>query len=675
MSLGSPEYNGVRYKPHADTAFLRVGADILNWSDEENDEKGKERRIAMFESFGLLVPRNKNGDLGWDWRAYEDVGNPGNILIGGEATGSVGVPTSMVMVADDGQIITVERQHEPKSTTPPLTTGLTSPADSVWRTLVVRVAQTRYAPGVILLTNGVVAFLGTGTDFTRFSAVTTNGVPIGTRIQVNAADSVPLAGEYEFDTIATGTTGNLTTATTPTATGTVPFSVVGTYQLASPAAVADRDIYQRVVPEFQLVARTMTPAAGDYVIADVWYDGVTVRLIDRRKKNLLRFRDPLSQMYPPALVPMLDVDVTSPFTGMTQQEWQFLASGNQNGDVSVTVSNALLGHDLFVFAIDAAANARLYRYEHITGVGGPPMGFGTQTLLSTAYTGANGTHPHMIRVATQIGTELFIVVYENGAGDLLMRTSTNKVAWSGASVIWQPTAIDALDTVTEPYLIELKNGRIACYAIYFDNSAGNRNVRVIYTDDKTTTWNTTGNAGIAVTTVTVNPITCVSAAQDLTRGTVYVVRCQNSLIRVSLIIDEGGITAEDTGSLDLGRIVDAASVMADCDCWVSPSGYLVVVYTERVDGAAGFLDLRYAVYSFQTGIPTVFQAFSEHIQRITDQATHGINIDANDRGRPAIWQAPWGLIYCFYVVPGDNIVLKTLKPIAMPLAAPIDTTY
>lgn len=670
MSLTSFVVPGVRTKPHAEAVYLRFGADIINWMQEEQSSIDKARVKAQLRSPGLVLPATASGQLPGEWSVYEDPGTAGNLLIG-QSLYMHG--TTQTLIDSDGTVIVLASgAYEPRSLTAPMTIGLACPGDSTWRTLVVRAGVTRYAPGVLTFASASAAIVGTGTDLTRFGAATTNGLPIGTKIRVDTADNASLAGDYQLATVTSATAGTLTT--NAPANGTVPFSIIGSFQLLAPSSNADKDIYQYAVPEFELVTRTVSPAAGDYMLADVWYDGVTLKVIDKRRSAVASFRDATHTAGPPSLVPVHAANATSPYLTLSQQQLLMVSTTNEMGDCCVMRGYGAASEDRIYFVsiyTSGSDNTGFYSYDPTTGAGSP-LGAGTTTLKGTILSPGAETHPHACRVEADLlaASDMWICVYEDGSGGIDMKTSTNfGASWSAGTSIW--TSSDGADTITEPYILQLRNGRIIVYAIFYDDSAGTRNIRAIYSDDMGTTWSG-GTSGTLIITTGATAVTCVAAAQDPVSGEVYFGVCADGALTVTCFrgSETGTSSALSTVSATVELMVNASATIDDCDLWVAPSGHVVAVYSEKLAGASGTLDLRYAVLgktapTYETGALKLLA--TEHIQRLTDATAHSASLDAADRVRPSIIQTAWGTIYLMYVIPGDTIQLKPMRYISQPI--------
>lgn len=679
MSLATFLGPGVRMKTSNESTALRIGADILNWQQEEQNERDRNTLLSMLEGPGLFVSRDPTGQLGGEWLPYEDPDNAGYLLVG--YLGNSGEYTHQQFIDSSGYRVVAATELTPvTSWAAPYADTLQVPTDSTWRTLVVRRAATQYAPGKITFTNTSATIAGVGTDLTRFAASTTNGLALGTRIRVDTADNATLAGTYYLATVTSATAGTLTTNAPGTAT--VPFAVVGTYLGTEPATNANKDIYQRIVPKFELVSRTVAPTAGDLILADVWYDGATMKIRDRRQANLASWRDGLfSPSSVPALISNFDIDTSSTFTGVTLQEWQISTADGGQGDVAVAFRQTSGSELLLLRVVLTTAALGAYRYRPLQGTAGK----GTESSLATVFATGNNSRPTLLHLrvgnASSSDDSTHLAGYIN-SGKLFIKTSDDEGAtWTGGgAATWDPTAVDASDTLSDPFFYELRNGRVLCIGVYFDDSASTYSVRAIYSDDAGTTWSTNSNAGTVLgsssgSSVVKNP--CI--IQDIRNGRIFLAYEEETAgiphIEIEWSDTESGI-ADYSGNLVSGDIAAAMdnstpSGQAEPALWIGPSGHLVVLYAERLAGASGFVDLRYSVLGVKdTG--TIYELYNEHIQRIVDAATFTADITSAERLRPAVMQSPSGLLYCFYTRPTatvDIYQLKTFKPVAMPLTA------
>jgi hypothetical protein len=199
MSLATFLGPGVRFKTSNEATYLRIDADILNWQEEEQNESDRNTLLSMLEGPGLFVSRDPTGQLGGEWLPYEDPSNAGYLLVG--YLGNSGEYTHQQFIDSSGYRVVAATELTPvTSWAAPYADTLQVPTDSTWRTLVVRRAATRYAPGKITFTNTSATIAGVGTDLTRFAASTTNGMTLGSRIRVDTADNATLAGTYYFAT-------------------------------------------------------------------------------------------------------------------------------------------------------------------------------------------------------------------------------------------------------------------------------------------------------------------------------------------------------------------------------------------------------------------------------------------------------------------------------------------
>lgn len=686
MSLLAPLFGGLRTKPFSDTAYLKLGSDMLNWMQEEQDERERQARLGLLEGVGLIVSRATSGQLGGEWMPYEDPSNAGELLIGD--CGTFGYQS---FVDADGYLVTAETTLTPTTQwTAPLTQGLTVAADSTWRTVVVRKSVTRYAPGTITFNSSSTSISGTGTDFTRFAGATTNGLPVDlcTKIRVDSADNATLAAASPMyvGTVTNATTAALTA--NPAASATVPFSIQGSYQAADPSTAADRDIYQRIVPEFEIVTRTTAPAAGDLVLADVWYDGGTLKIRDRRRANILSYRAGLFEdAWVPAFRSNFDIDTSSAFTGVTLQEWQFGNGDDELGDMVIAISSPVTSEFLVIRTIATTGVLAAITYNPNDGTAGK----GTMTSIGTV--DSTGDQPTLLYTKTSASTtggtqeHTHICAYIK-SGILYVKTSTDFGAnWSGGSV-WDPTSIDASDTVSDPQIIELRNGRIRIFCVYHDASAATYSIRSIYSDDVGGTWTTNSDAGTnhvsGSTRVRKNP----TVGQDIRNGRIWLafeeVLSGVTNISVGSDADETGQSLILSLTSRVGDAMDSSTPSDQCEpaMWVAPNGVPVIVYVERKLGASGFLDLRFSVMgpwtvrSDDSDPAFIYELYNRHIQRLTDASTHGSSIaSATDRVRPCLCQGTTGPMYVTYVVPGpsgggpvDLYMVKVMDIVKMPLA-------
>lgn len=673
MGLLSFMDGGLRTKPHADASYLQLGADALNWQQEEAAEVARQAVLGQLISTGLLVSRDTAGRMGPEWMPYVDPGTPGDILIGDAAELDY-----QTLVDSHGYVVTAPMRLTPStSNVPPYAEGISVPNDSTWRTLVVRVARTRYLPGYVSFTGASADITCSGEiDFTRLSGKTTNGLPFGTRLRVDEDDDVSLAGTYYIDEVTDSTNATLT-AVAP-ADGVVRVSVVGTYQVAEPSTEADMDIYQRLVPEFELVTRTTSPAAGDMIIADVWFNGSDTKIYDRRSANLAHVRPGIAEPgWVPALMPTFALDTTSAFTGVTLQEAQVATADNGVGDITAVPlydPSTYGAHPYFLLAYNVVTLNTLLSATYTPNVGTNSLG--TLTPAGTIYATGTGSTPSALAIQTGARvtggtTETTVLVAYHNAGKIYIKNSTGGGAtWSGGlSATWDPTTIDASDTVTDPFLIRLRNGRVLCVGIYYDNSATNKySIRNIYSDDGGATWSVNSHNGVtnvSATNTRVRKNPCM--AQDPNTGRIWLAyeEVNSGVTNISV-----GTKADETGQSSFSNMniavindaVDSGTPSDQCEpaLWMAPNGLPVCIYVDRLLGGSGVLDLRYAVLGFgvvrsQESEPTLIRELSNcTIQRLTDRSTHGADITTSTRVRPCVMQSHTGGLWVFYTEPGPS---------------------
>jgi len=322
-------------------------------------------------------------------------------------------------------------------------------------------------------------------------------------------------------------------------------------------------------------------------------------------------------------------------------------------------------------------------------------GEGTNTTVGTITASGANSQPRVLFIKTGSRasggtTELTHVSAYIASGKLFVKTSTDRGnTWAGGgAAIWDPTAIDANDTVSDPCIVELRNGRVRICCVYYDDSAAEYSIRSIYSDDVAGAWSTNSNAGTTHTSGASNILRNPTMGQDMRTGRIWLAYERDTSgvanISVGSDADETGESFILTFNSQIGDATDSVTPTDQCEpvLWIAPNGIPLIVYVERQLGASGYLDLRYSVIgawfprNAETDPAVQYERYNRHIQRLTDQATHGSNIvAATDRVHPALCQAPTGPLYITYVVPGpsgggpvDLYMLKVMDVVKMPIA-------
>jgi hypothetical protein len=121
---------------------------------------------------------------------------------------------------------------------------------------------------------------------------------------------------------------------------------------------------------------------------------------------------------------------------------------------------------------------------------------GTFLPAAVVISAAGGDHPAIVRFPAG-APYTHRVVYERSAVLYTRTTTNNGATWSGETTLWDPSGIDASDTVGDPCLVLSKEGRLYLVVAYYDDSAaggaGLYQLRAIRSDDYGATWNMSGS--------------------------------------------------------------------------------------------------------------------------------------------------------------------------------------
>lgn len=563
--------NGLKYKASVGSKLL-LGMDEMDWIQYEYDEYSRRRNLAMLRRTGLVIPRHSLGWLQDHWKVAEDPANPGYLVVGSAAIGQ------QVAVDDSGYAIVVEGLHRPYTATPPRTLALAVPNDGVWYTLVMRVAFDPYERGTVDFSSDV-NLAGTDTDFQRYSGSAEGGAH-GTYIRIDAADNAILgaynptglgAGIYELSSVTTPTAAVLTFAAPATVAG-VPFTVAGSY--ASAPAVGLRDVHRRVVPEFEIVARTRLPAAGDIVLADVRQSAGIVTVVDRRDNSLAYFvSDNSKVLYP---VPVI-VDNSG---SLTFQSVLYNGSGpTWHTGLSVTPTSTAA---LLLGSAEDGGGVYCRSYDPTT-----------EALVAPVTIVAAGSEVHILRVPTTGGLYKHLAFYRV-AKVVYMKVSTDDGAtWSGATTVVDTTADpggDYIMLICDVILLRDQRVAVACN---YSSTGTSGDVRVVVCDDAcdnnaTYTWDTNATFGysISASTGTVGAAIC----QDPVTGNVWVFEQQ---------VTSGDIDI----TLRFDETLTVVAATTEIATYTAPAGYQVRQPTAIID---------------QTGQPVVWS------MQVDDPVTGGV---------------------------------------------------
>lgn len=678
MSLKTPFHPGARFRPHTDAGvYTRVGADVLNWLGEEAHRLRRRETLANLLTHGLKVEVRPDGSLGLDWMPKEDPSNAGNLVIQGSGTGT----GPLYAVNQYGDAVSADSGIPPivpSTWTAPKTLGITVPSDSTWRTLVMRITTTRYQPGLIAINSftGNLSIAATSGDvedptlsnsggLSRYAAATTNGLDVGARIRIDQADDATNYGEYEIATVINSTysVAGTVSSNPPSDVNDVPFSIAASYLNTEPATAADKDLYQRLVPQFELVARTIAPAAGDMVLADVWYDGTNMRFADRRAQNLLRmdkeaFRPASSYYLTPFVTPTAGIE-TSAVTIKTET-WNPASVTLGNGD-HFACHRTDRGSTLVAHKNNSEIN--VMSYDEATG------GF---TALANGVA-SSVTGPALLHAPSPTAAPQHALFYVD-AGVLKRKICTDDgTTWGAAATVVDPTAIDGADTAANPFPILLQSGRVLVAFEYYDDSAGVTNIRTVYSDDYMATWQTNSNAGWPIwTEASSGDAHEPCLAQDPITGRLWLAFHTDAdevrLVHSSTLTGIAAFTGLSTSSSE-GLLIACDNAAFRPSLWVAPTGHLWVAFEDYVAGGGtptnGYCNIVMGSVFFDGTDPVQVSYYTLSTPEVASGA-----LSASVKVRPTLLQNRSGRIQILYQNPessGSTDVLTVAHLIPTPV--------
>lgn len=505
--MSIPDKAGIRFINQ-----IKLGINDLGWAQEEVLRRMFKRDLWMKTGRrGLIIPRTPGGDLTTAWSVDGDQAT-GKLRI---RTGVFSAPwnppqypegeDSCAAIDSNGEYF--EHVEDQIGTSDPW--HIQVPDDSTWYTLVARKLQTHRERGYITVTTGSTTITGVNTEFTRWLAYTDDGVGRGAKIRIPSDVEVPRLfnrggssvgneSTYEVDEVISDTQIVLRTPVLGTNEAGLHYFIEGDFAGTAPVAPAG-DVHWYDRAEFELVARTIVPAAGDCIIADVMYNSATgdpdLQVIDRRFSNV----------WMPAQVRPPGIPILAPITVTTQANEEALEL--QIDDVYASYGTGIRNMDAapmkggWLVAVDADTDIRAAWYEResstVNYVFDDPNGV-TSVIDATV----GSTQPALVQVpqpdedGVTPATPTHICVYIR-AGIVRMRTTVDRGdTWSAESNIWDPTTVDPTDEVNDPHLILLQCGRIVLLGTYTDNGGGGQtSIRFVTSDNLGTTWSTNGGAG------------------------------------------------------------------------------------------------------------------------------------------------------------------------------------
>lgn len=637
----------VRWRPFTGNVFTRIGASELDYDAHERLEHDRSLALAQWQP-GLVVSRNSDGSLGTAWAASEDGSNAGQLLFGDSND------TEMLFIGPAGDTVLWPGASRPQTGVAPRTLGLTVPNDGVWRTVVVRPMWTPYQRGTITFTSGSTTITGTGTEFTKFAGRTTNfsgtspQAP-GTLIRVDAADNTNLGATaaYELATITNDTSATLVTA--PSYSGTVPYSIRGSYLSSAPSTASDRDIYQRIIPEFELVTRTREPAATDLIICDVYRSGGTLTILDRRETNLAVPTRAFGR-YPtiPRLVMRTSPAVTNPWLALSV--WQTSPGGTgsttTDGDGALSACRGKTGTLLYAFT--TATDVDIWEWDALAAEG---ISTSRHTRVATGLVGEQQS-TSIVHVPTGPTTSKHMIFYSKADKKFYSRTSTdNGATWGSETLIMDPTVVHANNQAFQPSAMVLMSGRVVVYFGYYDNALSGSEIRMIYSDDYGTTWETNGGEATQVFSVFAGS-NVPRCAQDPITKRVWLSYVGSTELYVTSGPPDG------IGPFEVGTTLTRPTgyTVQTHSMWVGPSGHAIVVY-DLLDSGVNLRLVTSTLGLDSDGVPV--QVSHEMIRYVESDASLGSQHEA----WPTLVQSRGGQLDLVYIT--VDIGLNTDSPTIM----------
>lgn len=559
---------------------LKIGLDELQFGQAEQDEAARAWRRATMLTPGLVIARLPDGSLDDNWRLDDDDDDGSLSLRAGASFGAW--PQYAALVAEDGALLVIDRDYLEE---------LTLPNDATWHTVTVRQELTLYEEGAIVLTAGSANITGTGTKFTKYAGYTTDGFGRGTRIRIDAADSASgNEGTYELDTVVSDTVATLRAAIPGGSETIARFTIAGDFIGAVPAS-PDIHYRRRLVLERQ-TGIVREPAADTIPLYDVKRDDAgapNVTFIDRRRQRLYRsaVRGGLVDARVAGLTLSWYVEQDSVAIGLATPAVDIDSVANGGTNIVATAVAPSSDHDLLIVVEDNLILRGVTNNHHqSTAIAGTFAG--QQPSLTRCPPGSGYTH---------------LLVYSD-AGVIYARTTADAgVTWSGAILVWDATALDALDTGTWPCVYMLQNNRIMLAIEWFDNSAALSKIVAVTSDDYGATWDTNAGAGYLMFNVAGSNCGRPALAQGVD-GWIWCAHTIGSSIGISYSTDlegqwgGGAVTVTDVVIETFLLVTGHNSPVL----WMSPDGQPVIVY-HAYQAVAQYSAVYYAVIGWQPSAP------------------------------------------------------------------------
>lgn len=452
---------------------LKLGLDEINWFQSNTRRNIRSLLLSLFEP-GILVDRTIDGRLDQLWSISDD--NDDGVVDVGVNTRIVNGQESALLIGTNGELCEL-RSNESEF---PIELTLTN--DNVWRTIIATPVLSEYELGTIAVTTASAVVTGTGTRFTRLAGYTGDGFNRGSILRISGSSNGN-DGDYEIDSVASDGSLTLRTPVAGTNESGLAFRIVGDFATGS----AD-PIHNRRTIEVSVIARTRVAPAGAFILYDAKRnDALTpkVALIDRREGSRARRRTGKASHGALTVQPKLiwtsggATDVSREwYEADTQAGTDYSGVGSLAGTSDGSVS--LVWHeggDVF---------AKVFDHSNRTWGGG-------STVDSTATV---TKRPAMVSVPDASGKTHLAFYTNDVAGNAEVRSSADDTStWSSSAIAWNPPTADPNDYVEDLDAILLRNHRVILIGTYYDDSAGQKSIRYVYSDDYGDTWQTNGGAG------------------------------------------------------------------------------------------------------------------------------------------------------------------------------------
>ena len=454
---------------------LKVGIDELQWAQSASERHAGALELARMHRPGLILGREIHGSPSGDWRAV-DQGN-GQIKINGASVGGTALALTIASRAIDGNGIVFgtspSEDYDP---------GDVIPDDTTWYTILVEAGDDQIEEGTLTVATGAAAVVGVGTKFTRYSGKTTDAYGRGSLVRIDAADtSNGNAGTIEIDTVTDDLNMTLIAAVAGTNESGIPFRIAGDFLGATPA---DPDCHSmRRVKVTVVAALRETGDHTRFAVCDVRRTGTSLEIVDRRFQSAYRMAEPAKVR---GVIPVVgtrpkvavDYELTRAVRDLSGPACSHIAMTQQTQTSSNVTSKVVVAGKLTGGALE-------------TWTSGLDNADAAASTVSVEASGVSG-RPGLL---TLFDLDKIVLVYVHD-NKVKMRTSTdNSATWSAATTLMDPTLVAAADTVAEPHIALLSNGRILVSFAYLDHSLSLTRASFVYSDDYSENWHDNGGAG------------------------------------------------------------------------------------------------------------------------------------------------------------------------------------